>query len=434
VGLPEVSVIEDRPQPRPVLGRVFYGWWIVASAFVIHALGGGLFFHAFGAYFLYLQAEFGWSRTLISGAFSLARLEGGFLGPLQGWLISRFGSRAMCQVGLVLFALGFAWFSRIDSAAGFYAAFFLIALGSGLCGFMTMNIVLSNWFDRKRARAIAFSAMGSSSAGLTVPLIVWALNTHGWRTTALISAVLLIVVGLPVSSLIRQAPEPYGHVPDGRRTGDDETNRAPPRRSAAQGAGLTAGDALRSPSFWLLSSGHSAALMSVSALTAHLIPYLVRQVGMPIEAAAGVAASVTAASFTCQFLGGFIGDRVNKRVMTSLCMAGHTAALIILVLAPNPQVALVGAVLHGISWGMRGPLMTPIRVEYFGRRSLATLEGFAAMVTTAGLVLGPIGTGFIADQVGDYRLAFAVLSVVTGAGILCFALARRPRWPAQDAP
>jgi MFS family permease len=420
-----------------VFSRVFYGWWIVAAAFVLHGLSGGLFFHAFGAYFVFLQAEFGWSRTLISGAFSLSRLESGFLGPLQGWLINRFGSRNCVSVGLVIFALGFILLSRVDNATMFYAVFVVIALGSGLAGFLTMNIVLVNWFERQRSTAISLSATGGSVAGLMVPVVAWALNTYGWRETAFVSGILLIVIGLPVAQVIRQAPEPYGFLPDGAKaSGDGGTGQAGGhgRGSALSGAsgGFTAREALRTPAFWLLASGHGLALMSVSAVSAHLIPYLVSpEIGMSLEAAAGMVAALTASSVIIHVIGGFVGDRVNRRMLATLCMVGHTAALVILATATSAVGVFIFAVLQGTAWGFRGPLMTPIRADYFGRRAIATLEGFAAMVTTVGLTMGPIIAGIIADRTGDYRLSFLFIAVMTTIGAFCFGLAARPRLPAR---
>ena len=78
----------------------------------MQALNGGLLFHAFSAYVLPLQDEFGWNRTLLSSAFALVRMESGLLGPLQGWMIHRFGPRRVMTVGNVLFAGGFLLFAR----------------------------------------------------------------------------------------------------------------------------------------------------------------------------------------------------------------------------------------------------------------------------------------------------------------------------------
>lgn len=420
---------------RALLPPVFYGWWIVAAAFILHGLSGGLFFHAFGAYFVYLQAEFGWSRTLIAGAFSLSRLESGFLGPLQGWLINRFGSRAVVQVGLLLFGLGLILFTRIDSAPTLYGAFFVIALGSGLCGFLTLNIALMNWFEKKRSTAIAISATGSSVAGLMVPVVAWALGSFGWRATALGSGILVLLIGLPVAHVIRQTPEAYGYVPDGARAADSERDlHGRVASPSAPTEGFAAREALHTRAFWLLALGHGLALMSVSAIAAHLIPFLVTQLDMAIEAAAGVVALLTGVSLVTHLVGGFVGDRVDRRLLATLCMAGHTVALLVLASAMTPLAAAAFAAIQGLAWGFRGPLMTPIRADYFGRRALATLEGFAALVTTAGLTIGPIAAGFIADTIGDYRPGFLFVAAMTAIGILCFGLATRPNRLAPAEP
>src|SRR2546428_67707 len=96
------------------LPAVFHGWWIVCAGFVLQGLGSGLLFISFGAYFVFLQSEFGWSRVVLSGAYSMSRLESGFLGPIQAWLINRFGPRTVVRVGVVLFGCGFILLSRLD--------------------------------------------------------------------------------------------------------------------------------------------------------------------------------------------------------------------------------------------------------------------------------------------------------------------------------
>src|SRR5436853_2521628 len=99
---------------------MFYGWWIVVAGFGIEALVGALVFHAYGAYVVLLREEFGWSKTLFSAAFSMARAESGLLGPVQGWLTDRFGPRALMRVGMVIFATGFLLFSQIGSPLAFF--------------------------------------------------------------------------------------------------------------------------------------------------------------------------------------------------------------------------------------------------------------------------------------------------------------------------
>lgn len=422
----EVNPLITTPSSVRRAPRVFYGWWIVAAGFVLQALGSGLLFNSFGAYFVFLQNEFGWSRTVLSGAFSMSRLESGFLGPIQAWLINRFGPRAVVRFGLVVFGLGFILLSRLDSVLGFYGAFLVIAIGSGLSGFLTVNIVLANWFERQRARAMALSSAGVSISGLLVPLVAWALATYGWRTTALVSGLLILVVGLPISQLIRRSPETYGYAPDGGErppSGDDSSSA---RIASTAGQGLTARAALHTPAFWLLTAGHASALVAVSAASAHVIPFLVAQADMPVAAAAGVVATVTTVQLVGVLITSYIGDRFAKPKIAACCMVAHTAAVLMLASAQNLGMILGFAVLHGLAWGIRGPLMMAVRADYFGRRSFATIEGFASIVTTFGLVTGPLLVGFVADTVGDYRPGFLMLAGITAAGGLCFLAARRP--------
>ena len=424
--------------------RVFYGWWIVVGAFLLQGLGGGLLFNSFGAYFVYFQEEFGWSRTLIAGAISVSRLQSGILGPAQGWLINRFGPRRVIYLGLLLFGGGFMLLAQTTSVWWFYGSLLLVALGSNLAGFLTVNIVLVNWFERFRARAIALGAMGSSFAGLLVPVVAWSLATIGWRATAFYSGLLVFAVGGPVAVLFRAAPEPYGYAPDGhepaaeRRTTGSNASRAVPEQVTARvafgsQAGMSAHDALHSPAFWLLTGGHTAALVAVSSITVLLIPYLVEQLGTSVETAAAVIAALTGVSVVGHLVGGYLGDRIDKRLISATCMVGHTLALLMIILANGLPLVTAGALLHGLCWGTRGPLMMAMRADYFGRRAFATIEGFAAIVTTAGLFLGPLIVGYVADQVGDYRPGFAVLALITAAGCFSFLLARRPEIPETRA-
>ena len=92
---------------------------------------------SYGAYALHLQEEFGWSMSILSLAFALTRLESGLLGPLQGWLVDRYGPRLVLIIGTVIFGLGFFLFSQVQSITSYFIAFILIALGSSLGGFAT---------------------------------------------------------------------------------------------------------------------------------------------------------------------------------------------------------------------------------------------------------------------------------------------------------
>jgi MFS family permease len=194
---------------RAWAGRIFYGWWIVAAGFGLEVLIGALMFHAYGAYLVLLREEFGWSKTLLAAAFSMARMESGILGPIQGWLTDRLGPQVLIRAGMIIFGVGFLLFSQISSPVGFFLAFFIMAIGASLGGYLPIGVAIVNWFHRRRALALSLSATGMAVGGFLTPLVVLALTRIGWRWTAFASGVVVLLVGLRLAQLVRHHPEPH---------------------------------------------------------------------------------------------------------------------------------------------------------------------------------------------------------------------------------
>ena len=393
--------------------------------------------HSFTAYFPLLQTQFGWSRAMLSGAFALSRAEEGILGPLQGWLIDRFGPRMMVRVGMLMFGAGFILFSQTDSVLDYYLTFALMAAGSSIAGFLTVATTVVNWFERRRGVAMGIAMSGFGFGGLLVPAIALSLTSVGWRPTAFFSGVLIMIVGLPIAQLMRQRPEQYGYLPDGASTSilhstEDsapeslELHTTPDQDDVT---GFTAREAMRTPAFWLLSLGHSMALLTVGAVSLHLIPHIIDSVGLSITAASSAVVVMTIFNIIGQLGGGLLSDRVSKRALAAIAMLVHSVALLTLAYATTLLPVYIFAVLHGTAWGVRGPLMTTIRADYFGRASFATIMGFSSLIVMVGMTSGPLFAGFMADLFDGYRVGFIVIAVMTGIGSVFFILARAPKPP-----
>ena len=414
-------------------GRVFHGWWIVAAAAGIQYLAGLLWMQSYGAYVVLLQEDFGWSKTLLAGAFALTRVESGILGPLQGWLADRFGPRMILRLGTVLFGVGFILFSRVDTLLTFYFCFALIALGSSLGGFATLMVSLVNWFDRHRAKAVALSQLGFSLGGLSVPAVILMLQVFGWRTTAVVSGVRVMVIGLPLVQVVRHRPSEIGAVPDGiARRPPHQSASAPPSRD------FTAREAMRTPAFWLVSGGHALALLTVSAVMVHLVSHLTEGLEYSFQQAGWVVALMTGFQMLGQLYGGYLGDRLNKRFLSAGCMLAHAAGLLLVTFATTWWMVAAFAVLHGLAWGCRAPLMVALRADYFGPTSFGTIMGFSSLIVMLGMSGGPIIAGYMADVSGNYRESLSLLAALAVLGSLFFLAAAppaRPREPvAASAP
>ena len=418
----------------PFLRRnVFYGWWMVAGGCLIQAALGLLMFHSFGLYVNKLEEEFGWSKTTFSLAFAMTRIESGLLGPVQGWAIDRFGPRIMIRIGIASTGLGFVLFSFTNSVTTFFLTFFLIAMGASMAGFVTLVVAVVNWFEKKRSLALGLMSSGFSIGGLLVPLIVISMNEIGWRNTSIAAGVLIFVVGQIVATFIHHRPEDKGETIDG-----EPAQEAPPRADAGGGPvvipvneDFTTREALRAPSFWFISIGHGAAVLIIGALMVHLVEHL-EDLGHSAFTAGFVIAIMTAIQLVGQIGGGFLGDRMNKRLLLAACMVGHVIALLLVTYATAFWMILLFAVVNGIAWGARGPMQQALRADYFGRRDFGKIMGFSSLIVMFGMMSGPVIAGAMADAFGNYELGFTVLAGIAALGTLFFAMARPPRRP--DAP
>ncbi len=291
-------------------GKIFYGWWIVAACSGVQWLAAMTWMHSYGAYAVLMQEEFGWSMSVLSLAFALTRLESGLLGPLQGWLVDKFGTRLILTVGTIIFSIGFFVFSQVNSITTYFVAFILIALGSSLGGFATLMVSLVNWFDRHRSMAVAWSQIGFSLGGLSVPLVILGLEAWGWRTMAIISGCMVLFIAGPLVQMVKHRPEEIGEVPDGITISD--AGIAQPHSSYQRQDSFTWREAVRTPAFWLISVGHGLSLLTVSSMLAHLIPHLTRSLNYTTLSAGIVFSAMTGAQLIGLFLGGYLGDRFEK--------------------------------------------------------------------------------------------------------------------------
>ena len=232
------------------------------------AISSGLFMHGFQFYFEPMRQQFGWSRTLISGAYSLSRVESGFLGPLGGYLVQRFGSRIVMAGGFMILALGLVLLSMTRNVPMFYGAFLTLSVGSGLAAWTPVVPALTNWFRRKRAMAVGLTMMGMGFGGIVVaPVVSIFINNFSWDRTALGCGIFAAIVGLPLASLMRYSPEPYGYLPDGDTPDDKASEGSEGTRSSSsadQEFDFSVKEALRTPAFWLMSIGHSVSLLVIS--------------------------------------------------------------------------------------------------------------------------------------------------------------------------
>lgn len=401
-------------------------------------------FQASSVWAVALQSQFGWSRTQLGLALSFTRVEGSLTGPVAGYLVDRMGTRFMVFTGLLILTAGFFLFSRVENLWMFYLAYFIMSVGQGQAGWLTVMTLLNHWFVRRRGMAMGLAMVGMSIGTLVlVPVIAWLINPDadrlGWRRTAEILAVVALASAIILPKLIRNKPEDVGEYPDGElRPGVESLDEIGPPVAAAvshQGANqpepgleLTIGQALRTQAFWCISFGHGLGSMVVLAIISHL-GLLLGDVGYGVQTTAWVITVQTGVAIVFQFLGGWIGDRIPKNVALFIFTAIQALSVVFLTLGPGLIYFYAFAVLFGIGFGGRTPLTTAIRGDYFGRASFGKILGISTVPMNIMLLIAAPMAGFMRDELGDYNMAFLLLAGLNLLGAALFLIARKPKLP-----
>lgn len=433
----EAPVLQYLPGSQYVAhpSRLFYGWWIVGGGFVLNALIGALVMHAYGVYVAEFKTQFGWSSTVLALGYSTIQGTNGVVGPGQGYLTDRFGPRAVIRVGLVILAGGLILFSRISELGHLFPVLFVVAVGMSLGGFLSVMVAIVRWFERYRATAISFITGGFAVGGVLTFLVVLSIDNFGWQHTAFGSAFVVLALGLPAAQLIRTRPEDSGYRVDGA---------PPPERPAASGSetvaevphdagGFTVREALRTRQFWFISLGHGSALLVVSAVMVHLVTHLTESLDYSLTEAGAIQSVIPIAMVVGTLAGGILGDRVNKRALGAGAMVTAGIAILILVVSNALWMIFVFALLHGLAWGVRGPVLLALRADYFGPRDFGKIMGLSQLVMTSGMMSGPVFAGLMRDFTGGFEAGFTIVAVIALFGALLIVFSPRPTPPLAAA-
>jgi len=398
--------------------KVFYGWWIVGAGFLIAMYVSGFINFSFTAVFEPIASDFGWSYAQVSFAASLRGLQTGFLAPIVGLFMDRWGPRRLVFAGATIIGVGLVLLSRVNSLAAFYGAFILIAMGISACIGVVPIATVGNWFQRKVTLATGILVSGTAMGGLMVPLATRVIDIFEWRTAMVILGFGAWGILLPLSLLFRHKPEQYGYLPDGdlhRKLPASES------QSSAQGNELDIGvkQVLKSSAFWHIAMGFMCHILVVSAIVTHVMPYL-SSIGFTRSFSSLVASAIPLTSIVGRLSFGWLGDKFDKRraaalgfVLTSLGLLsfGYVATARTWMLVPS-------LVLIGLGWGGPVPMMPALVREYFGRVRLATVLGLVMGVAALCGMAGPPLAGLAFDILGSYQVVWFGFAGLVVAGMI----------------
>jgi MFS family permease len=404
----------------------FYGWVIVAVAFVTMALGVNAR-TAFSLLFPPILDEFGWERGLTAGAFSFGFLVSAVLSPSLGRLMDRRGPRFVMEMGVGLMAAGLLLAPLVSRPWHLYATLGVLVGGGSVCvSYTGQALYLPNWFVRRRglAMSVAFSGVGVGSI-LLLPWLQTLIGRAGWRSACWAMAVLVLVLLVPLNLLLARRPEDLGLEPDGDRSSRDA---AAARRAANvvdpawAAIDWTLARALRTARFWWIAVGFLSGLYAWYAVQVHQTKYLV-EIGFSPSLAAWALGFVSLAGIPGQIALGHLSDRIGREWVWTVGNLGFVVcyvALLALGQAPTPPLLWVMVVSQGmLGYGLTS-VIGAIPAEIFEGRHYGSIFGMLMLAAIGGGAAGPFVTGALHDVTGSYTLAWWLAiggSILSGVAI-----------------
>ncbi len=415
-------------------GRPFYGWWVVLASSLMGMFGNGLISSGFSRMFEPIRRDLELSYSSMSLVFSLARTEGGFGGPLVGWLTDKFGARPMVLAGGLIAGAGMMLLSRADTYWELVVLFVGVVTAGKTAGMgQTLLALVNQWFVRGRALAMSTLMTAFAAGGaIVIPLVHLGVEHLTWRGTLLYSGIFITLLTVPVALVVRSRPEDMGLQPDGpepaRRAGGGKAQRQPPPPDGE----FTVRQAMRTQAFWFMLLGVVARVAAANAITIHLFPMLELK-GLDAGAATFYATLMFFLSIPLRFVLGMAGGRFPPRLLLFGGMNLGAVGVLAFILLDGPVAVMLFvaglAVAEGIS-----TVNWILVADYFGRARFASLMGLMSVFFNVGLFISPIYAGWVRDTTESYDLVLIPFAALFVLSSIMFALARRPAPPVAEAP
>ena len=404
-------------QPLKGGARFFYGYLVVGASLLIMSMMWSVYY-AFGVFFKPVLNEFGWTKAMTSGAFSLAAMMNGSLTVAVGGLTDKFGPRMVMTVCGLFLGLGFMLMSQISAVSHLYL-FYGILVGAGMSGsFIPLTSTVARWFFKRRGFMTGIVAAGSGVGALMGPVVASRLiPIYGWRMSyAILGSITLLTVVL-AAQLIKRDPTQVGQVPYGE-------NQMKQGESNLRVEGFSLRQAVYSAQFWVFFTTGFCYGYCVFAIVVHITPHAIES-GISAVRAANILATVGGLAILGKVMIGRVGDIVGTRRTLILGFILMSVALIWLVPAKMAWMLFLIAGLFGFAYGGISVSHSPLVAELFGLRSHGLIFGVFGISVSLGGAMGPLLTGYLFDVTNSYQMAFLLCSVFSLTGILFAAFLRQ---------
>jgi sugar phosphate permease len=382
---------------------------VTATAFAALFSVVGLALYGLPLYYDFMVREFGWSRTMVTSGNALSKL---LVGPLfgfgAGWIVDRFGPRRLMLAGILMAGGALMGLGAMSAVWTFYLFYVVNALGYVCGGPLPNQVLLSQWFDRARGKAMGVAYLGIGIGGAIVPLLShWLTNHLGWRGSLQALGVLVVVIAFPLAYFVKE-----------RGAGDARGSAEPSREGGRAGLRRV----LTAPVFYLLAIGSMCSIAAVGGTNQHLKLFLSLDRGYTQRDTAEIISLVLAISIAGRLLMGWLADRVPIKYVMLLIYLLVASAVPLLLIGRSRSTMYMFATVFGLGLGGEYMIIPLMAAELFGLSVLGRVMGIVLTADGVAEATAPMLVGYLRDHTGSYRTGFFTLIATALAGAFAIAL------------
>lgn len=394
----------------------FYGWIVFGVCFLMELTALGFCSSVKSLYLAPITEDLQISRSLFSIGDSFRYVTTAVVNLFFGVLILKWKPRGMAAAGFIALALSCLLNSFAQNVFFFYAGGILLGLGLAWCTTTLVGYIVGKWFTNSKGTVmgiiLAANGLGAAAAAqILSPIIYDPAGVTNWRTSYLVCAILMLVVGPIVVLLLRNAPEDVGQLP----AGTDKTAKA---RRGSDWCGIPLREARKKPYFYLaLLCVFLTGLLLQSATSissAHM-----KDVGIDPDFIAAQLSIHSVILAFAKIYTGFSFDKFGLRVTILFSSICTVVFLLLLAFVNGPVMAVIYSVVSSFALPLETVMLPLIALDLFGNVDFSAAMGLIVSANTAGYAVGSPVVNVIYDLTGSYKSVLLVFAVLMAVVTVC---------------
>ena len=404
----------ESAQTHGTKATFFYGYVVVSAACIIMVATWGAFY-SFGIFFKPILTDFGWTRAMTAGAFSLATIIQGIVAIPVGRLTDRYGSRMVITLCGFLLGLGYLLMSHTNSIWQLYL-FYGVIMGISMGGyFVSLVSTTARWFVKRRGLMTGIVVAGIGLGAIIVPpLANWLISSYDWRMSYRIMGGTVLVIVVLAAQFLRRKPDQVGQTLAGQEEIQEPKSTLPNGKVSFKMA-------IRTKQLWMACAMFFCFGFCLFSIMVHIAPHATDLEISPANAAS-ILSIIGISSIVGKVGMGHVTDRIGSRLSWVIGFIIMAIALFWLTVAGEVWMFYAFAIIFGFAYGGCVSAEAPLIAELFGLSSHGVLLGLGSFIFTIGAAIGPLLAGYIYDVSSTYQQAFLICGMVSILGLILTVL------------